>query len=108
MVTYIFFRQVLKNLAGIPRGIYGKEYPSQCRTSQFNPWVGKIPWKRKRQPTPVFLPGKSHGQKSLTGYSPWGCKKLDMTEQLACTHAPIHSKHPVNANYYKEPSTLFL
>ena len=38
----------------------------------FNPWVGKIPWRRARQPTPVFLPGESHGQKSLAGYSPWG------------------------------------
>jgi len=40
--------------------------------SRFNPWVGKIPWKRKWQPTPVILPGKSHGQRSLAGYSPWG------------------------------------
>ena len=42
-------------------------------------WVGKIPWRRKWQPTPVFLPGKSHGQKSLAGYSPKGAKELDMT-----------------------------
>ena len=41
----------------------------------------KIPW-RKWQPTPVSLPGKSHGQRSLAGYSPWGCKELDMTERL--------------------------
>ena len=39
-------------------------------------------WRRKWQPTPVFLPGKSHGRKSLIGYSPWGCKESDMTEQL--------------------------
>ena len=39
-------------------------------------------WRKKWQPTPVFLPGKSHGQKSLVGYSPWGRKKLDMTERL--------------------------
>ena len=38
----------------------------------FDPWVGKIPWKRERPPTPVFLPGESHGQRSLAGYSPWG------------------------------------
>ena len=44
------------------------------------PWVGKIPWKRKWQPTPVFLPGKSHGWRSLVGYSPWGSKELDTTE----------------------------
>ena len=46
----------------------------------FNPWVGKIPWRRKLQPTPVFLPGESHGQRILSGYSPWGRKELDMTE----------------------------
>ena len=45
-------------------------------------WLGKIPWRRKWQPTPVFLPGKSHGQKSLMGYNPLGGKELDMTEQL--------------------------
>ena len=48
----------------------------------FVPWVGKIPWKRKWQPTQVFLPGESHGGRSLVGYSPWGCKELDMTELL--------------------------
>ena len=41
---------------------------------RFNAWVGKIPWRRKWQPTPVFLPQKSHGQRNLVGYSPWGCK----------------------------------
>ena len=46
----------------------------------FNPWVGKIPWSRKWHPTPVFLPAESDGQRSLVGYSPQGCKKLDMTE----------------------------
>ena len=46
----------------------------------FNPWVGKIPWRGKWQPTPVFLLGKSHGQRSLVGYSPWGCKESDTTE----------------------------
>ena len=43
----------------------------------FNPWVGKIPWRRAQQPIPVFLPGESHGQRSLAGYSPCGLKKLD-------------------------------
>ena len=47
----------------------------QCRRYRFDPWVGKIPWSRKWQPTPVFLPGESHGQRSLVGYSPWGCKE---------------------------------
>ena len=48
----------------------------------FDPWVRKIPWRRVWQPTPVFLPGESHGQNSLVGYSPWGCKELNTTEQL--------------------------
>ena len=51
----------------------------------FDPWVGKIPWRRKRQPTPVFMPGKSHGLRSLVGYSPWGRKESDMTERLHFT-----------------------
>ena len=48
----------------------------------FDPWIGKIRWKRKWQSTPVLLSGKSHGQRSLIGYSPWGCKELDTTERL--------------------------
>ena len=47
---------------------------------RFDAWVGKIPWRREWQPTPVLLPGKSHGQRSLAGYSPGGCKQSDMTE----------------------------
>jgi len=52
------------------------------RKDRFDPWVGKIPQRRAQQPTPVFLPGESHGQRSLAGYSSWGRKKLDMTERL--------------------------
>ena len=48
----------------------------------FNPWVGKIPWRRKWLLTPVVLPGEFHGQRSLVGYSPWGHKELDMTEPI--------------------------
>ena len=54
-----------------------------CGRPRFNPWVGKIPWRRKWQPTPVFLPEKSQGQKSLVGYRPWGHKELDTTERLS-------------------------
>ena len=49
----------------------------QCRRQGFNPWFVKIPWRRKWQPTPVFLPEKSHWQRSLAGYSPWCCKESD-------------------------------
>ena len=47
----------------------------QCRKRKFDPWVGKISWRRKCQPIPLFLAGKSHGQRSLAGHSLWGCKK---------------------------------
>ena len=50
---------------------------------EFDPWVRKIPWRRKWKPTPVFLPGESRGQKSLAGYSPWDRKELDTTERLS-------------------------
>ena len=53
------------------------------RRHGFDAWVEKIPWKRAQQPTPVFLPGESHEQRNLVGYSPWGCKKSDKTEQLS-------------------------
>ena len=55
----------------------------------FNPWVRKIPWRRAWQPTPVFLPGKSHGQECLVGYSPWGRKDSDMTEVTWHAHTCI-------------------
>ena len=60
----------------LPRWLSGKESAHQCRRYRLDPWAGKIPWGRKWQSTPVFLPGKSHGQRSLAGYSPWGCKEL--------------------------------
>ena len=62
---------------GFPGGSVVKESTCQCRRQGFNPWVGKIPWRRKWQPTPVFLPGKSPGQRSLAGYSPQGRKDSD-------------------------------
>ena len=68
---------------GFPGAASGKELACQCRRSKrhrFDPWVGKIPWRRKWQPTPVFLSGELHGQRSLEGYSPRGCKELDMTK----------------------------
>jgi len=63
-----------------PGGSDGKSVCLQCGRPGFDPCVGKIPWRRKWHPTPVLLPGKSHGQRSLVGYSPWGRKELDTTE----------------------------
>ena len=54
----------------------------QCRRPRFNPWFGKIPWRKKWQLTPVSLPGESHGQRSLSGCSPWGHKESDTAEKL--------------------------
>ena len=67
---------------GFPAGIGGKELQETQETQrgEFDPLIVKIPWKRKWQPTPVFLPGKFHGRGSLGGYSPWGRKELDTTE----------------------------
>ena len=66
-----------------PGGASGKEPACQCRRHKrcgFDPWVGKIPWRRSWQPTPVFLPGESHGQRSLAGYGPWSHEELDTIE----------------------------
>ena len=69
-------------MRGLPRWFSGKESACQCRRRVFDPWIGKIPWRRKWQPTPVFLPGASHGQRSLVSYSPLGHKEIDMSWQL--------------------------
>ena len=55
----------------------------QCGRPGFDPWVGKIPWRRERLPTPVFLFGEFHGQRNLVGYSLWDCKELDTTKRLS-------------------------
>ena len=73
------------NPHGVPRWLSGRESACQCgrhRNPGFDPWVRKIPWRRKWWPIPVFLPGESHGQRSLAGYSPWSCKELNTMEQL--------------------------
>ena len=62
-------------IRGLPRWCCGKESTGQCRRCkrlEFDPWAGRFPRNRKWQCTPVFLPGKCHGQRSLAGYSPWG------------------------------------
>ena len=70
----------LKSQWGFPVGVSGKEPACQCRRHkrcEFDPWVGKILWRKAWQPIPVFLPGESHGQRSLAGYSPWVHKKIE-------------------------------
>ena len=62
---------------GFPGGSDGKSICPQCGRPGFDPWVRKMPWKKKWQPTPVLLPGKFHGWRNFVGYSPWGCKESD-------------------------------
>ena len=85
-------------MGGFPRQSSGKESACQCRGCKrwgFDTQIQKIPWSRKRQFTPVFLPGKSHRQRNLVGYSSWGCKESDTSEDecvLMCTHARTRAR----------------
>ena len=76
----------------LPRLLSGKESACQFRRPKrrgFDLWVGKIPWRRKWQPTPVIWLGKSYGQRSLVGYSPWDHKEMDTTEWLSTQHTVL-------------------
>ena len=67
----------------VPKWLRGRESACQCRRCGFDPTDGKIPWRREWLPTLVFLPGKSHGQRSLVSYSPRSSKESDITEWLS-------------------------
>ena len=87
------------------RWLCGKESAGQCKRHKrcrFDPWVRKIPWRRKWQPPPVFLARESHGQRSLAGYSPCGSKESD-TNEWPSIHAHAHT-HTQNCIY---ASSLF-
>ena len=91
-----------------PGGTSGKESAWQCRRHRrcrFDPWVRKILWRRKWQPTPVFFAKKSNGQRNLVGYNPKGCKESNTTERLSAFrnayHTVISSSHPVLAKWKK-------
>ena len=73
-----------------------------CGRPWLDPWVGKLPWRRKWQPTPVLLPGKFHGRRSLVGYSPWDCKELHTTEQLHFSN--VHGNIIYNNQMWKQPN----
>ena len=78
---------------GFPGGSDGKE--SACNAGDLSsiPESGRLPGEGNGLPTPVFLPGECHGQRSLVGYSPWGCKESDKTERLTL------SLHTTTENY---------
>ena len=102
----------------LPWWLSGKGSAYQCkryRRHGFDPWVRKIPWRRKWQPTLVFLPGKSHRQRSLEGYSPWDHRELTWLSNWACTHssdielsARNQKIKPGNELTLTEPSMCFL
>ena len=70
----------------------------QCRRRRLDPWVGKIPWRRAWQPTPVFWPGESHGQRSLADYSLWGCKRvIHEWSDLDCTPSRRDTLRPMQS-----------
>ena len=77
-------RTVVYLFRGLPGGSVVKTPLANAgdKRCRFDPWIRKTPWRRKWSPTPVFLPGKSHGQRSLVGYSPRGHKESDTTERL--------------------------
>ena len=78
-----------------PGGSVVKNLPVNAGDAEFNPWVQKIPWRRKWQSTPVFLPEKFHGQRSLRGYSPWGCR---VGHNWVAEHAHTLSKASYRSN----------
>ena len=76
---YIYIYKHIHTWAFLVVQMMAKNLPAMQET-QFNPWVGRIPWRREYLPTSVFLPGEFHGETSLVGYSLWGCRELDMTK----------------------------
>ena len=102
-VSYTGLRCLLQNrnsgfnltciaVSGLPMWLSNEESACHCRRDRrlgFNPRVAKIPWRRKGHPTPVFLPGESHAQRSLVGYSPWGRRRVGRN---------LATKQPENAN----------
>ena len=96
---YFLFAVSSKKL-GLPWWLSGKEANFQCRRCRLDPWVGKIPWRRKWQPTPVLLPGESHRQWSLVGYSPWGSKRVrhDIATKQLRNYLSQHRNTPYSTN----------
>ena len=81
-IILMIFKFCSPHLKGLPWWLRQQRIYLQCRRPGFGPWVGKICWRRKWQPTSVFLPGESHGQRSLAGHSRWHCIESDTTEQV--------------------------
>ena len=103
---FMFFRYLYGRICSSQVALVVKNSPAnagRCRRHEFNPWVKEIPWRRKWQPTPVLLPGKFHGWRSLVG-SPLDCKESDMTEWL---HGSLPLAAPGNSKSSQVGKTLF-
>ena len=98
---------------GPPGDSDGKEYACNAGDIGLIFWARKIPWGRKRLPTPVYLPREFHGQRSLAGYSPWGHKEVDTTEQLTlfykeCDEKIINKRAPIKVNPFLNEKDLIV
>ena len=101
---------------GLPWWLRWSRIHLQLRRPGFDPWVGKIPWRRAWQPTPVFLPGEFHGQRSLAGYSSWGCRVRHSIStkhtsgslcHLSISHTSLgHSYHHAGKNTFRDSTNL--
>ena len=91
---------------GLPLWLRSYRICLQDRRPGSSPWVGKIPWRREWPPTPLFLPGEFHGQRSLAGCNPQGRKELDITERLIHTHTHTHTRAHANIVTYLEVSKV--
>ena len=90
---FLFFKESPYYFPGFSRWLSGKESACQCRKFGSNLWMEKILWRREWQPTPEFLPGKSHGQRRLAVYSPWSCKRVrhNWVTEHPCLYTVLHS-----------------
>ena len=85
----------------------GKESTCQCRRLQFNPWVGRIPWRRAWEPTPGLFPGEFHGQRSLADYSAWGCKESDTTKTFILSLSGCYNTRTIAVDVSKKEEKLW-
>ena len=99
--------RLVNQIQGLPWWLSIKESTCQCRRYRLNPWVRKIPWRRKWQHTPVFLTGKSHGWGSLTGYTPWGRKRVG-PDWVSKPQQQTRSKSGQASGTYSLQNTLFI
>ena len=94
------------SLMSFPGGSDGKNVCLQCGRPGFNPWVRKIPWRRKWQPTPVLLPVKFYGWRSLVGYSPWCCR-VGLSDFTSLMELCVREETYLKSRHKSSHSTLW-